>query len=728
MKTGYESTWAYLADEWARLDLMIRMHLIQQQAPAADDPSLDPFRGLVVSEQEVQRLLDEPDSSWEGDPEWQTAQRELVALERVIAERVEVSQAASVSLPLLDLCARFALTELERQCLLVCLAVEADRKYEKLFAFLHDDVTMKQPTVDLVFKLLRLSPDESLRARAAFAPGGRLSTYFLKKEESAEKQQTLLARALKLDDRIVRYAFGDGEPDEALARLTERHGPADELPELIWEAGVQEQMRQFLAASHLRGGESHVLFLLHGQPGAGKELHVRHLCHHLGRNLLVFDVRRAKQTDAALPNLLRQTVREAILQRAVLCFRHVEELLEDGVPQKAMCQLTEALADLDDAVFLLSERPWRMAAENGRHLVVEVPLSVPPDPVRRGVWERLAPRYGVGGEVDWGALAGKFRYSVGQIERSLERAAFASTWRSAAGRERAEIDLVTLHEACYGQVSHRLEKKATRITPKYDWERLILPQEQKEQLINACNQMKYRSQVFGEWGFDKKLSYGKGLSMLFAGPPGTGKTMSAEVIAKDLHLEIYKIDLSQVISKYIGETEKNLHEIFAEAQLSSAILFFDEADALFGKRSEVNDSHDKYANVETAYLLQKMEEYQGITILATNFQQNIDEAFMRRINYVVKFPFPDAAYREQIWRGMFPKETPLDEDVDFAWLAERFEMAGGNIKNVVLSAAFLAADAGTSVRMRHLLSAVRHELQKAGKILLKGDWAEYFEE
>ena len=203
-----------------------------------------------------------------------------------------------------------------------------------------------------------------------------------------------------------------------------------------------------------------------------------------------------------------------------------------------------------------------------------------------------------------------------------------------------------------------MENKATHIKPKRLWDEVILPPEQKELLRNACNQVKFRHVVYGEWGFEKKLSYGKGVSILFAGPPGTGKTMSAEVVAKELMLEIYKIDLSQVISKYIGETEKNLHEIFHEAQFSNAILFFDEADALFGKRSEVKDSHDKYANIETAYLLQKIEEYAGITILATNFSQNIDDAFMRRLNYVIKFPFPDAEYREKIWRSMFPAEAP----------------------------------------------------------------------
>jgi SpoVK/Ycf46/Vps4 family AAA+-type ATPase len=315
-------------------------------------------------------------------------------------------------------------------------------------------------------------------------------------------------------------------------------------------------------------------------------------------------------------------------------------------------------------------------------------------------------------------MAAKFRFTPGQIRSALDDAAILSVW------ENKETPAV-LDQACYRQIRHRLERKAVRIEPRYTWDDIILPDEQKDLLRNACNQVKYRALVYGEWGFERKLAYGKGLSMLYAGPPGTGKTMSAQVVAKELRMELYKIDLSQVVSKYIGETEKNLHEIFGEAQKSGAILFFDETDALFGKRSEVKDAHDKYANIETAYLLQKMEEYEGISVLATNLLNNIDEAFLRRINYVIKFPFPDAEYREKLWRATFPKETPLSDDLDFRWLAHKYEIAGGNIKNVVLSAAFLAAETEERVGMRHIVHAVRHELQKSGKIISRHDLEDY---
>jgi SpoVK/Ycf46/Vps4 family AAA+-type ATPase len=225
-----------------------------------------------------------------------------------------------------------------------------------------------------------------------------------------------------------------------------------------------------------------------------------------------------------------------------------------------------------------------------------------------------------------------------------------------------------------------------------------------------------------DWGFERKLSHGKGTSALFAGPPGTGKTMAAEVIAHELGVDLFKIDLSTVVSKYIGETEKNLEQIFAAATDADAILFFDEADALFGKRSEVRDAHDRYANVEVAYLLQRMEDYDGLAILATNLRQHLDDAFIRRLQFVVEFPFPDDEERGRIWAVSFPVETPRDPGIDYAALGRRFRLAGGNIKNIVLAAAFAAAADGAAVGSDHLLRAARREYQKMGKVLPDADF------
>jgi SpoVK/Ycf46/Vps4 family AAA+-type ATPase len=272
---------------------------------------------------------------------------------------------------------------------------------------------------------------------------------------------------------------------------------------------------------------------------------------------------------------------------------------------------------------------------------------------------------------------------------------------------------------------HRLGELATKVTPGYSWDDVVLPEAQKTLMKRACGHIRYRHQVSARWGFGRRVGYGWGLSILFAGSPGTGKTMCAQVIAHELNMELYKINLSQIVSKYIGETEKNLRALFTEARNASCILFFDECDALFGKRSEVKDAHDRNANVEVAYLLQQIEEYDGVCILATNLMGNIDAAFMRRITYVVHFPFPEAPAREAIYRGLLPDGAPVAEDIDWRFLAEKFELSGGHIKNIVLSAAFMAAGEGTPITMRHLLRAAVTEMKKNEIVVVREQLREY---
>jgi SpoVK/Ycf46/Vps4 family AAA+-type ATPase len=266
--------------------------------------------------------------------------------------------------------------------------------------------------------------------------------------------------------------------------------------------------------------------------------------------------------------------------------------------------------------------------------------------------------------------------------------------------------------------SSLLGELASRLPPAYRWEDLVVPERQLELLQSISAYLRHRDRVLSEWGYDKRVARTQGLKVLFAGESGTGKTMSAQVLAAELGLEIFRVDLATIVSKYIGETEKNLDRIFAAADGSNAILFFDEADALFGKRSEVKDAHDRYANIEVAYLLQKMEQYEGLAVLASNLRSNIDEAFVRRLAFIVHFPFPEEAERRRIWGTIWPAATPLGADVDLDFLAAQFRLSGGNIKNVALSAAFHAAACGDErVRMEHIFQATRREYQKLGKVL-----------
>jgi SpoVK/Ycf46/Vps4 family AAA+-type ATPase len=275
--------------------------------------------------------------------------------------------------------------------------------------------------------------------------------------------------------------------------------------------------------------------------------------------------------------------------------------------------------------------------------------------------------------------------------------------------------------ASRAQPGHGLTALARKIEPIYGWDDIILPSDPLAQLREICQRVAQRQRVMGAWGFDGKLSHGKGISALFSGPPGTGKTMAAEVIARELGLDLFKIDLAAVVSKYIGETEKNLERIFTAAADANAILFFDEADALFGKRSDVRDAHDRYANIEISYLLQRMEQYDGLAVLATNLRQHIDEAFTRRLQFVVEFPFPDEVDRRRIWQVSFPAAAPRDPAIDFEQLARAFRLSGANISNIVLGAAFLAAAEDAWIGMDHLLAAVRREYQKMGKVASEVD-------
>jgi SpoVK/Ycf46/Vps4 family AAA+-type ATPase len=307
------------------------------------------------------------------------------------------------------------------------------------------------------------------------------------------------------------------------------------------------------------------------------------------------------------------------------------------------------------------------------------------------------------------ALASRFRLPQSEMQQVIQVA------RPLAELKGAPLTFDDLKNACRLRSRSSFGSLARLISPQRSWDALVLPEDALLQLQEICAHVRHRVRVFHDWGFDGRLSLGKGLYTLFLGPSGTGKTLAAEIVANELGLDVLKVDLATVVSKYIGETEKNLQRVFEGAERTDAILFFDEADALFGKRSEIKDAHDRYANIEIDFLLQRLEEFEGVAILATNFAQNIDDAFRRRIHLTVEFPFPGESSRLAIWKNHFPAETPVASDVDFAFLSKSLPITGGNIRNIVLNAAFLAAENGGTVGMRHLLHASRREYEKIGK-------------
>jgi hypothetical protein len=714
----YPSDWDYLHDELRLLDLRIQRRIRQQSSFAAE--SIPQFPGLVISPEEVDRLLRPRGAAThaavDNDPVRNELSASIARQTLAVRSRRQENALRGPQLRFLRFAQRFRLTEMEQNIVLILLAPEVDRKYDKLFAFLQDDVTRRRPGIDVVLNLLCETARERLAARHLFLPREKLRANGIIDvfHDDALGQTPLISRFLKLDDGIVEHLLGDDSIDHRLRAFVTLGLPS----ELTGPALADEQftrMRAFLR-QHFdvrRPSRRPLVFRVSGPAGSGTREFAERAAGELEMPLLTCQVPGLLASQVPLEDALLLLARECRLRSAALCF--------DGVGEQEAAPVEKLLAAAVPATvltLLLSRRPLPIDRCPAGALNLAIDLSATSLEQRLETWNSELRREDETVQAEAGALAGKFCTTPGRIHEAVSAARDLAAWRAPGDPKLTPADL---YAACHAQSSRALEQHARRIKPSYTLGQIVLPEEQKAQLDEICNQAAYRHVVFGAWKFGEQLALGKGLNVLFSGPPGTGKTMAADILAGRLNLELYKIDLSQVVSKFIGETEKNLKLVFDEARACSAVLFFDEADALFGKRSEVKDSHDRYANLEISYLLQKMEEYEGVSILATNLRKHLDDAFLRRIQFVVEFPFPGEADRRRIWAGMFPRAAPLG-DVDFDWLASRFPLAGGNIKNIVLNAAFLAAAAGGPIGMPHLLRAARSELQKLGRVVNEPDF------
>ena len=607
----------------------------------------------------------------------------------------------------------FNLTDFERHCVMLALAGDLNSEYGDLYACRQSGTL--RPTLALCLESFTADRQEQIDLHAQWLRRGDTLAYFF---DGAVDE---LRSVLNLHNRVVSFALDFTSEDPELQGVGGVFWPEEQEP-LPIRQDLLKQMERFSVQT---AGEK-LLYYLTGAAGAGRKTLVKCFCAHSGRTLVWVDVAVLLKRKAGWDALLRPFLRETKLRNAVLAVLNFEKL-QDGTSEKEgrgdpyIRYLLQEAARMTDCLCLLSNQDWHPADPCTGWKKVELRLEMPSTTQRLALWKHCVADKNLNADVSLESLANKFSLLPGQITAAARKAEELRCW---AGEEQITSEII--HQACRDQLPSRIGTLAHRVNAVYRWEDLILPPEQKEKLKEACNQVEYRRQVYEDWGLGKKLPYGRGVSMLFSGPPGTGKTMAAQVIASCLQLELYKVDLSGVMSKYVGETEKQLGAVFDEVKKSQSILFFDEADALFGKRSEVRDSHDRYANVQTSYLLQKIEEYDGIVILASNFVQNFDEAFKRRIKFIIDFTLPDQERREQIWRAVMLSGLPVSEDVDFEFLARSFELSGSSIKNVAVSAAFLAAADGTEVHMAHLLVSVQAEQQKAGKSISREDFGEYY--
>ncbi|MEG0780477.1 MAG: ATP-binding protein [Oscillospiraceae bacterium] len=632
-----------------------------------------------------------------------------------LAARSGASAEAGVFLPLPYLASVFGLDTFRYQCLTMTFLAETDWELETICGALEPRADGAL-TLRLLLRLLTGTDAPSPACQSAFTPEGVLLRCCLETDDCAGANQA--SQILRPARRLLDFVLSERREETGVPGLTLWQPRTGDCPPQRLGA-LAEQMDDFLTGEQ---GER-VAFLLWGQPGAGRRTLARAFAARRGMPLLCAEGRFFDSTTGAA--FRTAVLRESVLQQCPVCFTGLDGDLEAAATQpEAERWLTELLhqaAEVTGCALVICEADWSPREVPDGWRVISVPLPLPELAESRALWAALLEKYPLSESQDPDELAGKYRFTPGQMASALGEAAALARWRGQSG-----VDSACLAQGCRRQLHHALGDKARKVEAVFSWEDLILPDSSKNLLKSACDQMKYRRQVYGDWGFGKKLAYGAGLSLLFSGPPGTGKTMAAQIAAGELGLELYKVDLSAVVSKYIGETEKNLSEIFREAARSQAVLFFDEADVLFGKRTEVKDAHDKYNNMEAAYLLQKIEEYAGVSVLATNFAENFDEAFKRRLKFIIDFPFPDARYRLLLWHAIFPAQTPVEPDVDWEYLAGQFELTGSGIKNVAVNAAFLAAGEGGVVGMKQLLVALKRELFKSGKVLTREDFGEYY--
>jgi AAA+ superfamily predicted ATPase len=727
---AYRDNVEHLTDELRWLDQLIQLRVATTGLYSAAAPQTQTARVVYISRQEVDWLLASGAGAGAQDTaSGSAAPDQGVALDQLSAEidaRAARSLAEGIRLALPILGQLFGLGPVELRAVVICLAPELRRKYDRLYAYLQDDITRKRPSVDLALELLCSTERQRWTARGSFSEAAPLlRTGILRKVDDPQSPSgsTGLSQFLALDPRICRFLLGVDELDARLLGRARLHRPVGQTAAPETDPALVDGLLR-LAEHHLdqnhpnqihpdqnRPDRRKLVFYLYGPAGAGKWELARQTCHRLGVSLLSLNIDALTGPGADTESLLRTALREGLLQQAAVHLPGADALLRDAA-HPLRISLAAAIADLGWLVFLTGESEWTAGGEFGGALFHPVPVALPDLPRSTEVWRHNLAEHTADPQ-SWAAeLAGRFRLAPTRIRAAIE---LADNYRLMEPQQRA-LTLADVSTACRQQSNQKLGELAVKVALRCGWDDLVLPEDRVSHLRDIGAQVRHHYRVFGSWGFGAKLSHGRGLSVLFSGPPGTGKTMAAEVLAHDLELDLYRVDLSGVVSKYIGETEKNLARIFAEAQTSNSILFFDEADALFGKRTEVSDAHDRYANIETSYLLQKMEEYEGVVILATNLRQNMDEAFTRRIRFIVEFPFPEADSRARIWRALFPPEAPVSADVDFDFLAREFSVAGGSIKNIVLNAAFLAAADGGTIERRHIVAGTRREFEKIGKL------------
>jgi len=623
-----------------------------------------------------------------------------------IESQVEESTAAGTELRLAHLVETFDLSANHRDVLLLALLPTAYPQYQEVFAELHNDLSATQPTVGLIADLFSATDSERLAATGLVGPDSPLREHALVR--IGEPDDTRLHRTERpvfVEDRIESYLLGHGGIDPVLADVLETVPAETTLDALRLDDAVRQRIQDIAEATDARGDDRRLYW--YGPPGTGKRRAVEVVSPTDG-------FLRAELPAVVEAGLLGRLRREALLQSLPLHLHSASRATDDDPAGLSMDDIFDRFAPLDQPLVVTGREAWTPdRSHTAVDAIVEFPR--PSFAVRREFWADHAES--LPNDLDPTVLAGTFELTQGELETAL------ATARSLAGDD--ALEPAHVYEGCSAQSAGGLADLAEQLDPDATWDDIELPEETMRELRTVTAHVTHQGRIYAEWAFEERFSRGTGVVALFSGPSGTGKTMAAEIIATETGMELYKIDLSSVVSKYIGETEENLEQIFTEAEHSNAVLLFDEADAVFGDRASVSDATDRYANVEVNYLLQRIESYDGVVVLTTNYESNIDSAFMRRIDHSVSFRRPREETRQAIWEGIFPEQTPVD-GLDYSFLAS-FTLTGGDIRTIAQTAAILAAADGSAVTMQHVVRGIQRELQKSGKMVDPQEFGPYRE-
>lgn len=689
------------------LDWLDRLlHCEMMRIRARYDLSMDEFRGLYISDEQVDALVQERVE----------CHGESSSVRAVSLEAGKLEQAAWQALRddphWNDVTGNLALNLVEQAVLLLLWAPHLNPCYETIYAYLNNDVTKKRPSVDLITRIFR-----SVAAREIYAAVQRPDRLFRMLEDNGQRGATggasILQKPIKLCPLVAEYLIGmDPWASHAWVTSASFRLPADPDP----PASVSDSLASI--ARLVRHDSAPSTIVIDGAPGSGRRRAAEYIARFSGKKLVCAQASGLLRSTAPSANLLNDVAVGARITGALI---FVEEFPCDD--SRTAGEMTAALRQLcagGARVVVPTPPGFCWSAKLGAIDAISLSIPRPNATFRQQLWKQAL--NGSGDKLDTSGVADQFDLTPGQIGR-------AGRWVSHSRALRGDLDRVggseILQQAARLQSLGSLEDLAHTIRTPFCFDDLILPPATLRRIREIVDAMHNRRKVFDQWGLAKRIGGPTGIVVMFSGASGTGKTMSAGIIARELGMDIYCINLASVVSKYIGETEKNLEKIFDAARNANCVLFFDEAEALFGKRSEVKDAHDRYANIETAYLLQRIESHNGLVILATNIAKNIDSGFSRRIHYTIDFPRPDESLRNRLWHRMFPDEAPLAEDVDFPFVARQFEFTGGEIRNTAREAALLAASRDSDIDMSCVVQALAKQLHIRGRPPAARDFKQY---